>query len=192
MAGADASPGRGDENLLSFPPDNTRKKRALAGGPDPQDFNTTSPKRVALQLSDFSSGVSAVHVRSSNVYRSSPAARGFAGPAGPRRTRAAANLNGAPNKGRASAERLKQSVLISDVLGGEGVHCCMTARLKNALDVSVAKSSIPAFAVRDPIRQKLRNTPGSGVKGNDQEHVPQRELINLLKLDSSHLIHVGP
>lgn len=35
--------------------------------------------------------------------------------------------------------------------GGEGVHCCMTARLKDALDVSVAKSLVPAFVSERPL-----------------------------------------
>ncbi|OAQ81681.1 spc7 kinetochore protein domain-containing protein [Purpureocillium lilacinum] len=101
--GTDASPGRDDENLQSFYADNPRKKRAPAGRIDTQDFDTTPPKRVALSSSEFGSGVSAAHARSSDLYRSSPAARGLAEPAGPRRTRAAASLNGATKRGRWTA-----------------------------------------------------------------------------------------
>ncbi|KAJ6445743.1 spc7 kinetochore protein domain-containing protein [Purpureocillium lavendulum] len=103
MNGADMSAGHGDgddddENMRPFFKDNARKKRASAARADTQDFDTTPPKRMALSSSDFGSGISATQARSSDVYRSSPAARGLADPAGPRRTRAAASLNSATKR----------------------------------------------------------------------------------------------
>ncbi|UNI15020.1 hypothetical protein JDV02_001593 [Purpureocillium takamizusanense] len=99
VAGVSASPDRDEENMQSCYTDNPRKKRGSTGRTDAPDFDTTPPKRVALSSSDFGSGISAAHARSSDLYRSSPAARGLVEPARPRRTRAATSLNAATKRG---------------------------------------------------------------------------------------------
>ncbi|KAK4073287.1 hypothetical protein Purlil1_13107 [Purpureocillium lilacinum] len=94
-AGSNASPGRNDENLQSSSVDQSHKKRALMSRIGTHNVDTAPLNRVALSSPGFDIAISTAHAQPSDLYRSPPAARGLAEPAGRRRTRAAASLNGA-------------------------------------------------------------------------------------------------